>query len=193
MGAAQGLGASVCRQNWCRFRLVSNEDSNNKSCRGFTELMDKMSGQRPSRDHSTDSSWGAPAACSSQEPTLCSQSWNRSGSDGSAHTWPSIIHHRGTFVHPVRTGPKAVKCQLPALPKCTEKIPVTVQMDFWNPCVWMLQVWPSQILITVNTSTCPASSIHGIALWKQTVFQSDFSYLVCKFCWSSKEIWLMKA
>lgn len=62
-------------------------------------------------------------------------SWNRIGSDGSAHTRPSIIHHHVTVEHPLRTGPNTVKCQLPALPKCTEAEKRSlwpVQTDFWK-------------------------------------------------------------
>lgn len=80
--AAQRLDVSVwCRQNktchwWCHFRQVNHEDSNNQSCRGFTEPMSRMSGteiKQGSWPLTRPQTCRAPAACSSQEPPLCSQ------------------------------------------------------------------------------------------------------------------------
>lgn len=143
--AAQGLDASVCAgragpATGDKFRLVNNEDLNNKSCRGFTEPMDRMSGQRPSRDHSHLSSDLWSPCCLQQPGTHPLQpelTWAPAGTGLGlmAHTWSSIIQHRVTLVPPVRTGPSAVKCQLPALPKCTEaqkRSPWPVQTDFWK-------------------------------------------------------------
>lgn len=62
----------------CHFRQVNNEDSNNQSCRGFTQPMGRMSGteiKQGSWPLTRPQTCRAPAACSSQEPPLCSQRW----------------------------------------------------------------------------------------------------------------------
>lgn len=187
------------------FRLVNNEESDNKSCRGFTEPRDKMSGQRPSRDHRHSSSELWSPCCLQQSgahPLQPELTWAPAGTGlalmaqhtpdpPSSITVSQLCTQSGQA--PVQWN---VSCLLSQSAQKHRRDPYNPGRQIFgkfSPCVWMLQVWSCQVLITVNGSTCPVSSIHGIALQKQIVFHSDCSYLLCKFFLSSKEIWLMEA
>lgn len=85
-------------------------------------------------------SCGASAACSSQEPTLCSQSWPGHQLEQDWLWWLSthlILHHPSPChsCAPSQDRPQHSKMSAACLPKCTETqktSPWPRQTDFWK-------------------------------------------------------------